>query len=977
MRARTLLLIPALLLSLLPALAAEAAAPAAPADPSPLVLQPGPSVARSSTVDVRALAAPSAARADSADAAAPPARRLPRRSPNPEAAQRAKAAAAARSQEGGSPQPAAAEPRVVSAATSFPMTTMTDQFTALGEFVAPPDTQMAVSPNEVVEMVNVSWSIWSRTGTRLSGPSRLDTFFDVPSGYNFSDPRVIYDASTQRWFAIGIGYTCADPNCNAFASGQMYLNVSQTSDPAGLWHRYVAATNSSGVLYDQAKLGLNDDKVVIAWDDYSPNFAGAELRVYDKASALAGTALSSATLAPSLGRFSIAPAEGLSASTTAFAAYNNADPSGAVQTKPGPTVAVMTITGVPPAAVSITESFPTIRATSTPPPSPQSGSAALIDTGDDRFLHSVWKNGLMWTFGSAGCIPVGDTVVRSCGRLVQVSTAGTPAVTQDFDAGQSGAHLMFPAVSFNANDDSVAVFSRGSASSFAGVVAAGQLDTETGRLSSFVTVKAGEAVYNESSNTCFGSGANPGRFGDYSAAAPDPSSDDVWVAGEYSATTSNTTTKACNWGTAAGRIALDGPTVSSVSPTVGPNGGGNTVTINGSGFTTSSSVVFNSSSATSVTVVNSSKITATAPALSNVLSDVRVTTEYGTSPNTAADNYRFTAPAVVNAVTPNQGTRLGGEAVTLTGQRFTGATAVKFGGTPAASFTVVNDTKITAVTPAHALGQVDVTVDVGGVTGSVVAGDKYTFVNRSGYWMVDRTGHVYRFGDAKWYGNLGGRSNVVDIEPTPSGRGYWLLTEGGEVVEFGDAVKSGQPGLLPNGEITSAISANPNGAGYWVFTNKGRVFAYGGAPHKGDMSSFPPLNGPVLGSVATPSGQGYYMVASDGGIFAFGDARFRGSMGGQHLNGPVVGLAPDPDNDGYWLVATDGGTFAFNAGFRGSMGGKPLNKPMIGMVAYGNAYLMVASDGGIFNFATDKPFAGSLGDNPPPDPVSNVAPLNA
>ena len=30
------------------------------------------------------------------------------------------------------------------------------------------------------------------------------------------------------------------------------------------------------------------------------------------------------------------------------------------------------------------------------------------------------------------------------------------------------------------------------------------------------------------------------------------------------------------------------------------------------------------------------------------------------------------------------------------------------------------------------------------------------------------------------------------------------------------------------------------------------------------------------------------------------------------------------------------------------------------MVAFGNGYLMVASDGGIFNFS-DKPFLGSLG----------------
>jgi hypothetical protein len=132
------------------------------------------------------------------------------------------------------------------------------------------------------------------------------------------------------------------------------------------------------------------------------------------------------------------------------------------------------------------------------------------------------------------------------------------------------------------------------------------------------------------------------------------------------------------------------------------------------------------------------------------------------------------------------------------------------------------------------------------------------------------------------------------------------------------------------------------------------------------------LNGQVLDSIATPSGRGYYMVAEDGGIFAFGDARFFGSMGGARLNAPVQSLVPDPDGAGYWLVASDGGVFAFEAGFRGSMGGARLNRPVTGMVPFGNGYLMVGEDGGIFNFS-DKPFYGSLGSNPPGAPIVAVA----
>jgi hypothetical protein len=56
------------------------------------------------------------------------------------------------------------------------------------------------------------------------------------------------------------------------------------------------------------------------------------------------------------------------------------------------------------------------------------------------------------------------------------------------------------------------------------------------------------------------------------------------------------------------------------------------------------------------------------------------------------------------------------------------------------------------------------------------------------------------------------------------------------------------------------------------------------------------------------------------------------------------------------------------------MGGTELNKPVVGMVRYGDGYLMVGADGGIFNFSS-LPFSGSLGDKPPASPVVAVASL--
>ncbi len=250
----------------------------------------------------------------------------------------------------------------------------------------------------------------------------------------------------------------------------------------------------------------------------------------------------------------------------------------------------------------------------------------------------------------------------------------------------------------------------------------------------------------------------------------------------------------------------------------------------------------------------------------------------------------------------------------------------------------------------------------------------------NGYWMLDRAGRIYAYGDADSVVTDGAQAPVtspaVKILEHPRGDGVWVLEANGGVHGLGGAPHYGDvtPGRLVPGEAPTTMSARPDGLGYWVFSDRGRAIPFANAEHFGDMSAVP-LNGPVVDSVAMPDGAGYYMVGSDGGIFAFGSAQFYGSMGGIPLNQPVNGLVPDPDGVGYWLVASDGGVFAFEAEFRGSMGSIPLNQPVNGMVAYGNGYLMVASDGGVFNFS-DLAFLGSLGATPIPEPIVGIAPTS-
>jgi hypothetical protein len=91
---------------------------------------------------------------------------------------------------------------------------------------------------------------------------------------------------------------------------------------------------------------------------------------------------------------------------------------------------------------------------------------------------------------------------------------------------------------------------------------------------------------------------------------------------------------------------------------------------------------------------------------------------------------RTGAPIVtpqVSKLAPAAGLAAGGTSVTITGTGFTGASAVKFGSTPAASFKVNSWTSITAVSPPGTSGTVDVTVTTTGGTSAASSVDHYRF----------------------------------------------------------------------------------------------------------------------------------------------------------------------------------------------------------------------------------------------------------
>lgn len=221
----------------------------------------------------------------------------------------------------------------------------------------------------------------------------------------------------------------------------------------------------------------------------------------------------------------------------------------------------------------------------------------------------------------------------------------------------------------------------------------------------------------------------------------------------------------------------------------------------------------------------------------------------------------------------------------------------------------------------------------------------------NGYWLVAADGGVFAFGDAPFLGSLGGRtpsSPIVGMASNPNGRGYWLVAANGTVNGFGDApVFAGPAARSASGTVS--IASTPSGRGYWLFDASGDVRPFGDARSLGSLLGRAPAR-PVVGAAGTQSGAGYVLAAGDSSVFAFGDARFQGSCAKRTLVFPLVGIAPTPSSQGYWLVDANGGVYPFGdatVGIAATQGGQSPPR-----MSYGNSASVIFDGGPLFRDIT-------------------------
>jgi hypothetical protein len=140
------------------------------------------------------------------------------------------------------------------------------------------------------------------------------------------------------------------------------------------------------------------------------------------------------------------------------------------------------------------------------------------------------------------------------------------------------------------------------------------------------------------------------------------------------------------------------PTVTSVSPALGNEAGGNTVNIYGTNLTGATAVRFGAVAAASYSVVSDTKISATSPAGTGTV-DVTVTTLGGTSAVSAADRFTYASTvSTLSALSLSQGTLSPSFA----------------SGTTAYTASVANGVSSLTVTPTAT--QADATIKVNGTT---------------------------------------------------------------------------------------------------------------------------------------------------------------------------------------------------------------------------------------------------------------------
>jgi hypothetical protein len=415
--------------------------------------------------------------------------------------------------------------------------------------LTPPDTTGAIGPDRYIEIINTQYAIYNRSGSVVNGGS-LSDLTGVPTGlfgYQLTDPQMMWDAKTQRFYYSVTYYDSLFFSDNGIAVG---WSTTATPSSAADWCQYAISFGSD--LPDYPKLGDSSDFLIYGFNQFS-NFAqdytGSAFAMLNKPPPGSTCAPTSGFTVTSSGGLQNAngsqaatpvPANLVDDSTGTGYVVANADLS---TTPSADFISLYSVTtngtdanGIPVPAVSgpTTVSVPTY---SMPSNAPEQGSSNLLDTLDGRFEAAVAavdpghaNTPAVWTahavFGGGGTEERWYEVDPAAGSVLQSGKVSSPSLfvwngAVSPDRANNGANAAF--------GDSMAIsVSTSSTNSYPAI--------------QFVW-KNGAGPQSALSNLVQSGGPNvdfscsPCRWGDYSGASPDPaasgSTGTVWLANQY------------------------------------------------------------------------------------------------------------------------------------------------------------------------------------------------------------------------------------------------------------------------------------------------------------------------------------------------------------------------------------------------------------------------------------------------------------
>jgi hypothetical protein len=416
--------------------------------------------------------------------------------------------------------------------------------------LTPPDTTGAIGPDRYIETVNTQYAIYSRSGGLLNSGS-LSSLTGISGGlfgYNLSDPQLMWDAKTQRFYYSAVYY-------DAFLSDNgLAVGWSKTATPSSSSDFCKYSISFGEELPDYPKLGDSSEFLLYGYNQFffGLNYDGSQFAILNKPPAGSSCAPASAFTMHTSGVLSNAdsspastpvPANLVDDSTGAGYVVANADLSTTASANFVSVYKVMTsgydASGIPVPSVSGPKNV-SVPAYSMPSSAPQAGSTYLLDTLDGRFEAAVAAvdpshgNAVgLWTahavFGaSAGAEERWYEIDANAGTVLRSNIVGGPVYVWNGaispDRANTGSTAAF--------GDSMAMsVSTSSASSYPAIQFVWQKGSGAQSALTNLVQATGPSVDFSCSST------SPCRWGDYSGASPDPAGSGtvgkVWLANQY------------------------------------------------------------------------------------------------------------------------------------------------------------------------------------------------------------------------------------------------------------------------------------------------------------------------------------------------------------------------------------------------------------------------------------------------------------